>query len=247
MAQIRSPKDVKQLGTILGVWAHPDDETFASGALMAAAVENGQRVICLTATKGEAGVQDESRWPANKLGEIRAKELEAGLKILGVTEHHWLTYKDGCCWEAEPDEAIACICDYINRFKPDTILTFGPDGMTGHPDHRTVCTWASAACRQTAEAVTVYHAVQTKDQYEHYLQKLDKQFNIFFNIAKPHLAEDGDCDIVFMPTKGQQEKKYRALEAMPSQYALYFKRADKELICRSLIPEAFIKGPSNYS
>ena len=68
-------KEVSELGTILGVWAHPDDEAYLSAALMAAARRNDQRVYVVTATKGEAGTWDEERWPTPKMGEIRDAEL----------------------------------------------------------------------------------------------------------------------------------------------------------------------------
>lgn len=95
--QIHNSEDVRQLGTILSIWAHPDDETFCAGGLLAAAVNNGQTVACITATRGEAGVQDEARWPAEQLGDIREKELKAALKELGITNHHMLHYADGEC------------------------------------------------------------------------------------------------------------------------------------------------------
>ena len=59
----------------MGVWAHPDDETMSSAGIMLSAIKNGQRVICLTATKGEEGSQDEKKWPKSKLANIREKEL----------------------------------------------------------------------------------------------------------------------------------------------------------------------------
>ena len=51
------------LGTVLSVWAHPDDETYLCGGLMADAVRRGNRVVCVTATRGELGSPDEERWP----------------------------------------------------------------------------------------------------------------------------------------------------------------------------------------
>jgi LmbE family N-acetylglucosaminyl deacetylase len=88
---------VELTGTMLGVWAHPDDEAFLTGGLMAEAVRNGRRVVLLTATKGELGIQDPDRWPPEKLPEIREAELKASLAFLGVKEHHWLGYPDGGC------------------------------------------------------------------------------------------------------------------------------------------------------
>src|SRR5947207_1873194 len=107
MQQIKTSDDIKQLGTILSVWAHPDDESFSCAGIMAAAIQNGQSVACITATKGEDGVQDESRWPAEQLGEIRAHEMDEALDILGCHNHNWLGYHDGRCQEISADEAVA--------------------------------------------------------------------------------------------------------------------------------------------
>ena len=57
-----------ELGTVLGVWAHPDDETYLSAGLMAQAVRDGDRVVCITATRGEGGSLDEERWPPETMG-----------------------------------------------------------------------------------------------------------------------------------------------------------------------------------
>ena len=78
------------LGTMLGVWAHPDDETYLTAGLMAQAVRDGRRVVCVTATRGEGGSMDEERWPSATMGEVREAELMRCFEILGVTEHHWL-------------------------------------------------------------------------------------------------------------------------------------------------------------
>lgn len=74
MATLRTAEDLKSLGKIMGIWAHPDDDTYSMAGIMAAAVKNGQKVVIVTATRGEAGVQDETRWPAAQLGEIRSQK-----------------------------------------------------------------------------------------------------------------------------------------------------------------------------
>ena len=63
--------DPASLGTILGVWAHPDDDIFLTAALMAAAVRVGNRVVDVTATRGEGGSMDEERWPSATMGAVR--------------------------------------------------------------------------------------------------------------------------------------------------------------------------------
>src|SRR3954449_1481005 len=68
------------LGTVLSVWAHPDDETYLCAGLMADAIRRGNRVVCVTATRGELGSTDEERWPPGPaLAEVRTQELMAAL------------------------------------------------------------------------------------------------------------------------------------------------------------------------
>jgi LmbE family N-acetylglucosaminyl deacetylase len=230
---------ISELGTILSVWAHPDDESYACAGIMATAVENGQKVICVTATKGEKGVQDAKRWPPERLAEIRAEEMEEALDILGVQEHFWLGYKDGACKQVTFQEGAAKIRKFIDRYKPETILTFGPDGMTGHDDHRTVSHWVSEAVKGTH--VTVYHAVQLRALYEE-MREADKAFNIFFNIDKPPLAEENDCDLLLCLPDETLIKKYHCLCAMPSQTGAMFSKFGQDTICKMVCSEAFVKA-----
>jgi LmbE family N-acetylglucosaminyl deacetylase len=137
---------VKDLGTVLGIWAHPDDETYLCGGIMAAAVRSGSRVVCVTATRGELGSTDPERWPAGpELARVRTTELENALRQLGVTEHHWLDFADGGCADVDDAEAVARLRRIAEDVRPDTVLTFGPDGMTGHPDHQAVSRWTVEA------------------------------------------------------------------------------------------------------
>jgi LmbE family N-acetylglucosaminyl deacetylase len=87
--------DAAQLGTVLGVWAHPDDEAFLTAGLMAAARDAGNRVVCVTATLGERGTSDPAVWPPKRLAAVRERELRASLAALDVTEHHVLGFADG--------------------------------------------------------------------------------------------------------------------------------------------------------
>ena len=76
--------DIADLGTILSVWAHPDDETYLCAGIMSAAVDNGQTVVCVTATRGEGGSPDHKKYPPEAMGKVREAELLACLEILGV-------------------------------------------------------------------------------------------------------------------------------------------------------------------
>jgi LmbE family N-acetylglucosaminyl deacetylase len=128
---------------------------------MAAARRAGQRVVCVTATRGEAA--DPDRWSPAELAKIREAELAACLALLGVTEHRWLDYPDFACADVDVVEASGRIASIIDEVRPDTVLTFGPDGMTGHPDHSAVSRWTERAVKQSSCAPTLYFATHTPE------------------------------------------------------------------------------------
>jgi LmbE family N-acetylglucosaminyl deacetylase len=199
---VSGPLTEDEIGTILGVWGHPDDETYLSGGLMARAVRAGQRVACITATRGEAGSTDEERWPNGPaLASIRTVELDEALAELGVRDHTWLDYPDGGCSSVDDEEAIARVCAVIERVQPDTILTFGPDGMTGHEDHKAASRWATAAAARTGKAgVRVCYATNTPQWLSRFRPALD-ELGVFMGAEPPstplgelvvHAVFDGD-------------------------------------------------------
>jgi LmbE family N-acetylglucosaminyl deacetylase len=148
---VSAPVPVEAVGTLLGVWAHPDDEAYLSAGLMAAYRRRGDRVAVVTATLGEHGTTDPSRWPPKRLAARRHAELRNSLAVLDVDELYVLGYEDGTCAEHDGRDAIA---EIMTAVEPDLVVTFGPDGMTGHPDHRAVSRWATdarAAARPDAQ------------------------------------------------------------------------------------------------
>jgi LmbE family N-acetylglucosaminyl deacetylase len=155
-AQSMHPVD---LGTVLGVWAHPDDEAYLSAGLMGALRDAGHRVVVATATYGEQGTADPVSLPPERLALIRENELVTSLAVVGVWEHRWLGYRDGEC--ADADGGVASVTQLIADIEPDTILTFGPDGMTGHPDHRAISAWTTAAWRASGSQARLLYATLT--------------------------------------------------------------------------------------
>ena len=165
---VRTAADVARLGTVLGVWAHPDDEVYLSAGLMAAARAAGNRVVVVTATRGERGTDDPVRQPPAVLAPLRVRELALSLALLdgggGGVEHHFLgertghSYLDGALGRSE--RAVGELTELVEWIAPDTVLTFGPDGMTGHPDHRAVSAWTDLALgRADVPAPRLLHAV----------------------------------------------------------------------------------------
>ena len=121
-------------------------------------MRNGNRVVCVTATRGEAA--DPERWPPAELAVIREAEIAAALEILGVTDHRWLDYPDGGCAAVDAEDAVARIAAIIEEVRPDTVLTFGPDGGTGHPDHIAVCAWTQLAVIRANTGAALYFSTE---------------------------------------------------------------------------------------
>lgn len=215
---IESASGVAELGTILGVWAHPDDEAYLSGGLMALARDNGSRVVCVTATRGELGTPDPVAWPPKRLAAERAGELARCLHILGVTEHHWLGYRDGECAQAGESDAVERLGNLIEHVRPDTVLTFGPDGITGHPDHQAVSAWTTTAFDRAARpgARLLYAAVAERRAPRWH--ELDGSLGVYlpgYPVTTP--ADRMVVDLVLDPDA--VARKVRALAAQTTQTA----------------------------
>jgi LmbE family N-acetylglucosaminyl deacetylase len=145
--------------SLLGVWAHPDDEAYLSAGLMRRLRREGQPVSCVTATAGELGTEDPETWPPARLAEHRTRELRSALAVLGVGEPVMLGLPDGGCDAVPDDEGAAMVAAVLDEVEPDVVVTFGPDGITGHPDHRAVGRWTTAAWhRRGRRGVLVYAA-----------------------------------------------------------------------------------------
>ena len=200
------------LGTVLTVWAHPDDETYLVGGLSAALTDAGQRVVCVTATRGEAG------GTAEDLAGIRTTELEAALDLLGIEEHHWLDYADGGCASVDDDEAAARIRAVVDDVRPDTVVTFGPDGFTGHPDHQAVSRWVDLALDHQAAGdrrVRLLHAVAREHRPD---AELDEDYGVF-ELGRPRVCADDELAVLLPLDDALLDRKVAALLAQESQTA----------------------------
>jgi LmbE family N-acetylglucosaminyl deacetylase len=204
------------LGTVLGVWAHPDDETYVSGGIMARAVRDGSSVTCVTATRGELGSPDEQRWPPGPpLAAIRTRELEAALAELGVHDHVWLDYPDGGCSEVDDGEAIERVCAVMERVRPDTVLTFGPTGGTGHGDHISAWRWTTAAVQRMGGGVRLCYETSTPEWLESFRPELDS-LGVFLGNEPPSTPAD-DLSIHLLLDEDLLDLKVRAILQQASQ------------------------------
>jgi LmbE family N-acetylglucosaminyl deacetylase len=141
----------------MAVLAHPDDESLGMGGTLAKYASEGADVFLLTATRGDGGRYrgfppgDPQHPGPAALGKIREAELRAAASVLGVREVSLLDYCDQHLDRAEPREAVAAIAGHMRRIQPDVVLTFGPDGAYGHPDHIAISQFTTAAMVAAAD------------------------------------------------------------------------------------------------
>jgi LmbE family N-acetylglucosaminyl deacetylase len=132
---------------LMTIFAHPDDEAMGTGSTLARYAEEGVEISVVCATRGQRG------WPADPatypgpqaLGERREAELHAAARVLGVRRVHLLDYMDGELDSAPPGEVTALLAAALRRERPQVVITFGPDGNYGHPDHIAICQFTTGA------------------------------------------------------------------------------------------------------
>ncbi|MBG0567588.1 PIG-L family deacetylase [Actinoplanes aureus] len=234
---------VAGLGTILGVWAHPDDEAYLSGGLMALARDAGSRVVCVTATRGERGTADPDRWSPERLAEQRTTELRDCLDVLGVTEHHWLGYRDGECSRVPPGEAVARLCHLIDEIRPDTVVTFGPDGNTGHPDHQAVGRWTAAAVDRAAPARTRLLQSAVTGDWERQWRIVNERFSVFAP-GYPVTRRESELALHLTLDPATLARKVKALTAQTTQTAGLIAAMGDDQYAAWVADETFVTGAS---
>jgi LmbE family N-acetylglucosaminyl deacetylase len=129
------------------VLAHPDDESLGTGGTLAKYAAEGAETYLVTATRGERGrFGGNGERPGDAVvGETRETELRAAARELGVREVIVLGYPDGGLDAVPPAIAQEAIAEQLRRIKPQVVVTFGPDGAYGHPDHIAVSQLTTAA------------------------------------------------------------------------------------------------------
>jgi LmbE family N-acetylglucosaminyl deacetylase len=200
------------LGDTVCVFAHPDDETYLCAGAMAAVRAAGHRVTCITATRGEGGGQED---PV-RLASLRAAELERALAVLGVDEHVWLDVPDGRCADVPPGPLVDRLEQVLRTVRPRTVLTFGPDGITGHPDHVTVGAWSAVALDAAGlDGTRLLEAAVTVTQRTRFR---DIEDDLGVHIGEPAApTPDADLAVHAVLDGDLLDRKLAALAALASQ------------------------------
>ncbi len=145
-------------GGLAAVLAHPDDESFACAGAFALAHEAGMTTRLLVATRGEAGTPDGV--PDPSVGGIREAELITAAKAIGLDEVSILDgYPDGGVADESFARLVSEITTWLADRRPQAVITFGPHGVTGHPDHVVVGSATRWAVEKLAESGIAPNAV----------------------------------------------------------------------------------------
>ena len=142
---------------LLAIFAHPDDESFRSGGTLALLARRGVHVQVLTATRGQAGSCGEPPLCSRaELPTVRENELRNACAVLGLNPPILLDHQDGLLAQANPEELVEEILAIIREQHPQIMLTYGEDGLSGHPDHIAIGLAAAEAFRRADRVSALY-------------------------------------------------------------------------------------------
>ena len=137
---------------IMGIFAHPDDESFGLAGTLARATMQGHPAAIVCATRGEVGeIADAALATPETLGQVREDELRAACAAVGVHDVSFLDYVDGQLADANENEAIGRIVAHLRRFRPAVVVTFAANGGYGHPDHMAIHRYTLGAVQAAAD------------------------------------------------------------------------------------------------
>jgi N-acetyl-1-D-myo-inositol-2-amino-2-deoxy-alpha-D-glucopyranoside deacetylase len=243
---------------LVTAFAHPDDETFSVGGCLARAVEQGALVTAICATRGEVGeIADPSLATPETLGQVREGELRAACAVLGVTDVRFLDYRDsGMAGTAEnedtrafaraaDDDVVAKLVALFRELRPDVVVTFEPEGVYGHPDHKKIsaCTtlafdrapvdgWAPKRLFYAGASRSMFRAMQQE------FAKMGIERNAAFD--QPDLGIPDEQITTVVDVSRFTDRKARALEEHRTQINPALRAISAKLRDRMLARESFV-------
>jgi LmbE family N-acetylglucosaminyl deacetylase len=186
----------------LVVVAHPDDETFGTGSVIASLVAAGVEVVVCCATRGEAGEVLTSLAEGADLGAVREAELRAAGAVLGVNRFVLLDYGDsdmagdpapGTLVAAPLEEVVAAVRAVVEDVDPELVVTTDPDFGDGHRDHVHIGRATIEACAGRPD-LRVYLWVVSRELLRSWFAELAR-----VNPDAGHLALDLDAEGIGRP------------------------------------------------
>jgi LmbE family N-acetylglucosaminyl deacetylase len=240
MNRIPTPDAVPDLGTVLTMFAHPDDETYLAAGLMSALVGRGNRVVAVSATSGERGTDRPQRWPPDRLRATREWELAGALAVLGVSEHRFLGFGDGELDRIPIEHGEAIVAALFDEFRPDTVVTFGADGITGHADHRAVAAWVDHAVSRCARRPRLL-AAALEASYCAEFATLHEELSVFMDPGAPEPRRQLDLALHLELSGTWLDRKIAALRCQSTQTAPIETAMGEDVFRRWVAVESFVE------
>lgn len=229
------------MATLLVALAHPDDETFGVGGVMARAVNEGHRVVVVCATRGEAGeIAHPSLATPETLGEVRERELRAAARVFGVEDVRFLGHRDSgmagtpenldplALVNADPAKLLGELVRIVRGVRPDVVVTFEPRGIYGHPDHMTISDRVTAAVDSAADpavlpgagaphrAARLYHIAVPKSVVSE-LKEIAQTVGAGWGLGLDVASAPDDGDVVGIDVRPWIDRKLAAIDAHATQ------------------------------
>ena len=218
----------------MAVLAHPDDESLGLGGTLAAYAAAGVETFLLTATRGDAGrygnhrLGDPGHPGRSALGKVRERELRTAGSVLGIRGIDLLDYPDQQLDRANPKEAIAAIVDHPHRVRPHVVVTFGPDGAYGHPDHIAISQLTTAAVVAAADRAIakLYYIAWPAPTWAAYESALKKLTSVVDGVERQVVPWPDWAITTVIDARQYCDTVWRAISCHESQMSVYTKLRD---------------------
>ena len=253
--------------TLMAVHAHPDDEASSTGGVLAKYADEGVRTVVVTCTNGEFGDSPGGVKPGQDghdeqaVAQIRLAELRESCKHLAVTELELLGYHDSGMpdWEYKnrPDafcnvpesEVAGRVGALIERYRPQVVISYDPEGAYQHPDHVHAARCAAAAAAATGIPAKFYQTAMRRSDWRELWEALREQ-----GVEVPDVSQI-DADMLRQMAEAEAritatidihpvlERKRAALLAHASQIRdSWFSKIPPDLAARVFGRESFIRA-----
>ncbi len=162
--------------TLLAVTAHPDDD-MGLGSVLTHYAARGVAVHLVCATPGQKGFRSHTGiTDAAELAQVRREELRRSCEILRIEPPTILDFVDQEVLGPQQAELKVRLHDILQARRPDVVLSFGPDGITGHPDHRGVCCLITELLQQEQHSISrLYYLVFTRTRAQRLLESSGRE------------------------------------------------------------------------
>jgi LmbE family N-acetylglucosaminyl deacetylase len=161
------------------------------------------------------------------------------MAVLGVDDHRFLGLGDGSLASIDPEVGVTLVGELLDDVHPDTILTFGPDGITGHPDHVTISRWTTEAWHRRGHPGRLLHATMTTEHVARF-GELYEEWGVYMTDERPAGVPPESLALRLVLDGTALDRKLTALAAMASQTRDVINGTDPAVYASDVAEEAFV-------